>query len=350
MADNTSLHSSSLPSAQTDDDPVLRVRGPADLINVVPYLIGFHPVESLVVVGLAEGRVVVTIRMDLDNLADPAPLHEAVASMRRGGAESFLGMVFTLRPPAYGFPHWEAVAELDSAVATVSAPLQDVLLVGPERFWSYLCTDPTCCPPDGTERDHGDSGVAAAATYAGLVALPDRESLYRLLDPLPDEQRGALRPALEAAVEEEITAIAQAAQQRRNRSVVRALFAAARAADAGTLPNDPAQLARFGAALRGIEVRDALWMGIDDGRLDGEALWRHLARTLPSPFDAAPLFLLGWGSWRSGSGALAGIAAERALESDPSYTAAELLLGAVSGAVDPRSVPKLRRPARRCDR
>ena len=67
-----------------------------------------------------------------------------------------------------------------------------------------------------------------------------------------------------------------------------------------------------------------------------------MARRLPGPYDAAPLFLFGWASWRAGNGALAGIAAERAVTSDPAYSAADLLLAALSRGLDPRRLPRLR--------
>ncbi|HEY3736148.1 MAG TPA: DUF4192 family protein, partial [Jatrophihabitans sp.] len=102
------------------------------------------------------------------------------------------------------------------------------------------------------------------------------------------------------------------------------------------------EVVRFGAGLRAIEVRDAVWIAVDEGCLGSEQLWRELARRLPSPYDAAPLFLLGWTAFRTGSGALANIACDRALASDPDYSAAELLVVAVSRGVDPRRLPSLR--------
>jgi hypothetical protein len=49
--------------------PTLRVRGPGDLLQAVPYLLGFHPHASLVLIGLADGHLVVTVRIDLADLA-----------------------------------------------------------------------------------------------------------------------------------------------------------------------------------------------------------------------------------------------------------------------------------------
>ena len=119
---------------------------------------------------------------------------------------------------------------------------------------------------------------------------------------------------------------------------------AARAADRGTVDLPGETLAGFGAALRRTAVRDDVWSAADAGRFDGRDLWRDLARRLPGPYDAAPLFLYAWTSWRQGDGALANIACERVLASDPGYSAADLLLAALSQAVDPRRLPPMRVP------
>jgi hypothetical protein len=48
----------------------LKVRRPDDLLAVIPYLLGFHPDESLVAVFVRSGRVILTARMDLLPEAD----------------------------------------------------------------------------------------------------------------------------------------------------------------------------------------------------------------------------------------------------------------------------------------
>jgi hypothetical protein len=59
------------------------------------------------------------------------------------------------------------------------------------------------------------------------------------------------------------------------------------------------------------------------------------------PYDATPLFLAAWRCYRDGNGVLAGIAAERALASDPGYGAASLLSAAVAHGVPPGDLRKL---------
>jgi hypothetical protein len=339
--------------SSTDGAAVLSVRGPADLISAVPYLLGFHPRQSLVVVGMARSQVVVTMRTDLDDVAEAAALEHLIASMARGGAEAAVVVIYddTAGPFRDRRPWQGLVRQFAAATAAADVTLEDALLVSAGRFWSYACGDPRCCPREGIALPQ-HSPVAAAATFAGLVALPDRASVAQLLEPAGLLERLALQPALDAALETSLRALSLGSQAKLNRSATRALFARARAAQANgnTLPGEDDDLAQFAVALRRREVRDAVWTAIDDGRLSGDALWRLLAHRLPSPYDAAPLFLLGWDSWRQGNGALARMAADRALDSDPSYSAAGLLHAALTNGVDPRVMPRLRRRAQRCDR
>ena len=236
-----------------------------------------------------------------------------------------------------------------TAAATVGCEVIDVLLVVGDRWWSYTCSDSECCPDEGRQLPDDVSAFSAAATYAGMVALPDRDALAAVLDPLPDAERDRLHPLLADCENRAVRAVLDGHGGRHDRSVKRALFAAARRSDAPVEVSqrfeiDDSEVARFGVALAAPPLRDSLWMAADDRRLDGRALWLDLARRLPSPYDAAPLFLYGWCAWRAGNGALAGIAAERAVVSDPSYSAADLLLAALARGLDPRRLPKLRLP------
>jgi len=201
----------------------------------------------------------------------------------------------------------------------------------------------------GREIPGDASPAAAAATYAGLVALSDRDELRAALDPDDDATRALLEPLLAEQEHAVVAAALSGRPERRQRSVKRAIFAAAREADeslflggSGVLSDE--QVCRFATALGETPVRDSLWLAVDQRRLDGRVLWREIARRVPSPYDAAPLFLFGWASWRDGDGVSASIAVERALTSDPGYTAAELLGGALMHGLDPRRTPRLRMP------
>lgn len=344
-------------------EPVLTVRGAADLICAVPYLLGFHPADSLVVVGLDAGTVVVTIRVDLEiAVTDPGAVGDSLAGMRRGGASQLVVLVYDdMAAPYLGqetLAWTDLVLDVIDMAQALEVEVSEVILVAEDRYWSYPCYGRGCCPDEGTAVVTATSEIPARATYAGMVALPDRAAVQRLLDPEPIEQRTGRLPLIEKALDRAAAQIAAGQQARLDRSDIRALFAAARRLHRGepgeVRPErgggfDEATAARFAVALRRIEVRDAIWTGVDDGRLPGDACWRHLARLLPEPYDAAPLFLIGWAAWRRGDGATAQIAAERTLDSDPDYSAADLLHAVLAAAVDPRSMPKIRRRGRKYD-
>jgi hypothetical protein len=343
----------------TSDPAVLKVRGPGDLIEAVPYLLGFHPRDSLVLIGLGHDEdhdrdgVTITARLDLaDAVASHRVIDETVRAVTRSGAAGLVAVVFddNAIPEQGADLPWRALVEqIDESAEYGGVAMRDALLVSSGRWWSFTCADPDCCPSEGHALDGASSTAAATATYAGLVALPNRDELARTLAPQDVQRRRAVLPLLEAAEERAVQAILDGNGDRHHRSVKRALFAAARDADTALFPGRTGpltdeQVARFAVGLADIAVRDSVWLAVDQRRLDGRALWRELARRAPEPYDAAALFLFGWAEWRAGNGVLAGIAAERALTSDPNYTAAELLLGALRRGLDPHRTPRLRMP------
>lgn len=333
------------------DPPTARIHGPAELLQAIPYLLGFHPHDSLVLVGLQGTRLVVTARLDLSDAAEPGVIAHSISAMSGGGAGTVVGVVYDDDAAPAGGPTgaWTGLVAAVAADAAANAcNLSDVLVVAGRRWWSLCCADEACCPPSGRDLPATPSEFTAAATVQGVVALPDRAALAAVIDPVPHSIRAALEPIIEHFENAAVAAVLAGHTTRWDRSVKRALFTAARGAEAPgwSGPNDTT-VARFGVALGTVAIRDAVWMAIDDGRLPGRALWRDLARRLPAPYGAAPLFLFGWSAWRAGEGALANIAADRALESDPGYSAADLLVAALARGVDPRQLPKLRqrRPA-----
>jgi len=329
--------------SRSTDAPVHRISGPSELLAAVPYLLGFHPTDSLVLVGMRERRVVVTARLDLADTEQHGALEHAIGAMARGGAGSVIAVAY---PSTGSVPDWAGLARRLILIAgECRCGLADALLVRDGRWWSLVCTD-DCCPPEGRPIEPGTSAFEAFATYEGMVVLPDRAAVEEQLTPYPDEERARLDPLVEQEQRAAVRAVLRGEHQRRERSVKRGLFAVARASLAPRWqpPND-AEVVRFGVALAAIPFRDSTWLAVDAGRLDGRPLWLELARRLPSPLELAPLLLFGWSAWRAGEAAVAGMAADRALSVDPAYTAADLLMAAVTSGMNPHVMPRLRRSA-----
>jgi hypothetical protein len=324
----------------TTDKPALRITGPADLISAVPYLLGFHPQDSLVLVGLADSHLVVTARLDLDAVNNEI-LTDTVGAIVRGGTTDLIAAVYTnISHPtsAAKLPERSIIDMVGGIAELAGVSLLECLLVTGGRWWSYSCESPACCPLDGRAVTDTTTVFQTQAVVAGLTVAPTRDSLAETFTAVPNRRDLAELVARHEYLE--ASAALNGTRDAWTRSATRAVFAAHRDAQAGRVPADD-DVARFGVALRSYGVRDALWMAIDDGRLTGMGLWVNLARRLPSPHDATPLFLAAWCAFRDGNGAVAGIAAAKALESDPDYSAADLLLTALARGIDPRRLPRL---------
>ena len=79
----------------TTESPTLRVTGPAELLGAVPYLLGFHPEESLVVIGLDDTKVIVSARVDLADAETPGVLPDLFDAIKRGTATRAVAAIFT---------------------------------------------------------------------------------------------------------------------------------------------------------------------------------------------------------------------------------------------------------------
>jgi hypothetical protein len=347
-----------------DADPPLTVRlsDPGDVAAALPHLIGFRPRESLVAVSLrgATGRRLgLTARVDL-----PAPEHRRqvvgglVRSLLTDRPDAVLLVVVSedaddpsLAPSGTAgvaeLPHRALVHEVLLAFDAAGVPVREVLLVRRGRWWSYDCDQPCCAPAAGTPLPAGTSPLAAAAALTGQVVEGDRAALVRRIAPVGFlAAEGVLRACDE--VGDELT--------RRTAdlgwdAVADESWAAVLAAVEGAGPGSVRRLsdrevARLAWGLRDVDLRDrALQLALGRSAAAAEAVWTELTRRSPAPLDAAPATLLAVTAWVRGDGAMANVALERALTSEPGYTFARLLRSALDMCLRPAEVRRLIREA-----
>jgi hypothetical protein len=324
----------------TDHLPTgVTLRTPTDVLAAVPYLLGFHPSDSVVVIGLRRTRVVFNVRADL-------PVPGTDASVLAGQLADVLTVQGAERALVVGYGD---AGRVTRAVLAVGEALQDrgvavceLLRVADGRYWSYLCASPECCPAEGTPYDTAGTEIAAAATFAGRVVLPDRSTLERVLDPPVD------LATLEAATDEAAAVLAGEVRKGGRRRVARrALGAALRAYRAGDRL-DGGALARLVVLVAELDVRDLAWQRIltDGDDLDPHVdLWRDATRHARPDLAAAPATLLAVAAWRAGDGALAWVALDRAFAIDPAYSLARLLAEALTHALPPSVMDDLVPPS-----
>ncbi|BCJ39013.1 hypothetical protein Athai_65160 [Actinocatenispora thailandica] len=312
--------------------PAIRLNGPADLLAVIPYLLGFHPADSLVVVGLQDGRIGFCFRADL---ADPPATERIVAML---AAQSLTGVILAGYGPAERVePVGDAVAR---ALADAGQPVLDRLRTHGGRFWSAACHRADCCPPGGRPVP-APSRVAAEATLAGLVALPTRDELAGQIAPITGPDRVAMERATHRA-ELRVQSLLDgapspaAAAERMLTDGLAAVRDAARryrADPAARLTDDEA--AWLGVVLAATQVRDEAWLLAERDLAGARALWTDVMRRVTDEYLPAPAALTGFVCWQQGDGAVGMMALGRALAVDPSYSMALLLSQALAGGLPP---------------
>jgi hypothetical protein len=311
----------------------LRLRSPADVVSAIPYLIGFHPTDSVVVLACDDTRGAYAVRLDV-TAQDALLEHVALLVAGRRPAGVILA--------GYGTEErvTPMVERVRDRLSAHGVRLREALRVDKDRYWSYLCSDTTCCPPEGTYVDVTNSPIAAAAIAGGMVALPDRHELERMLAPAGGDttQRAAERAErrLAAWAEDDVDSV-PARIVAEGVPLVRTVI---ERACAGSPPLGDEEVAWLGLLLVSLRVRDEAWVRMNEPDLQTHIrLWRHVLTRVKEPYAAAPACLLSFAAWRAGEGALANIALDRALAADPHYSMARLLQELFISGLPPWSVP-----------
>lgn len=296
-----------------------RIACPGDLLAVLPFLLGFHPSDSLVVVGTHGTAVTFVARIDLpvdEPAAVAGPVADLVARQDVDGA-----LLVGYGPAPRADPALVALRDL------LAVPVRAVLRVTGSRYWSVDRPGP------GVEFDPAASPLAAAAAYAGVVALPDRQALAALVAPAEGSARAAMGAAADRARVRLSRLPGALAVRGAGRAAVREAVARQRAG--GRLTDD--EVAWLTVLLRTDVVRDFAWQAIDDP-VPHAALWTDVVRRASPELAAAPAGLLSFAAWRAGEGALASVAAARALEVDPAYSMARLMADILARGVPPSTL------------
>ncbi|GAA3875820.1 DUF4192 domain-containing protein [Streptomyces sedi] len=364
-------HSESL-SPLTVTDNRVTLSGPADLADALPYLLGYHPDDSIVILGLhgpqgrLGGRIRTGIPSDTANWPETARQLAAclVEASSAHGARPDAAVLYLSQDPPEGADPAETAERLRplaqlvrTACGELDVPVYEALYVSQERYLSYSA-------PDGRAEGErlsllprvGRSPMAAAAAFAGVRVRGSLKEMRRRLVPLD----GEVAVQQERGFDEAVAGLApRMVGPRTEQDVVRdemvdlvdSLLHRFRRVPAPRDPEPAAADARDDALLTSSEaarlvlgLQDRLTRDIAAGWMEGPdaqtalRLWRALSRRCVGTFEthaAAPLTLAGWVSWSTGDDVSARVALARALELDPEYVFARLLYQACNEEIDP---------------
>lgn len=302
----------------------LKARGAADILAVVPYLLGFHPWDSLVIVVVRDRKVELCARVDLPppDLVDV--MGQQVAEI---AAQQTADGVVLIAYTSDG----ELASQVLLAAVIHLEPIEvlDALHADGSRWRSYLCNEPSCCPPEGVAYDLDSSPLAAEAVFAGLRAAPNRREIEAVVAGPAAHELDALIEAADS-IAETISSWDRTQSAAEMQSRIAAYLAEPRILD----PTDCLWLAVLAVDLH---VRDLAWSMIGrDQADDHDQLWRQVVRWTPEPYELAPLCLLGIAAWVNGNGALQVCCIERAIELNPRYTMINIVSDINTRALPPQ--------------
>ncbi|OLT48586.1 hypothetical protein BJF85_12460 [Saccharomonospora sp. CUA-673] len=183
----------------------ITLRGPGEIIAAVPYLLGFHPRDSVVLVahagrspsargpGADRADVGHVLRMDIPPEDMVVELRaDLEATLRPSLAEATavtVVIVGGVAEPGGGPAHQALMTELASLLTAVGVPIARALWT-PEitkgaPWCDYARSDSAGSGPadrDGVVPDPWASTLAAASAHAGHITYPSREAMERSLE------------------------------------------------------------------------------------------------------------------------------------------------------------------------
>jgi hypothetical protein len=354
---------------------IVKAQNAADFLALVPYLVGFHPHDSIVLVAFSGNRTRGAMRFDLPK-TDAALACKRIATTMIGmlcklpEVDALVPVVFTddrFVPPV---PHRPFIEAIIHRAGLAGFFVRDALCLASDGWGSYLDDD---CPPAGHPLDEiNASGIGErlpghARRALGMVTdgavIPEvdfgtRERIARLLlryrDAAHDADSVELGPlgaafdtdgplpvfplprlielALDldpSRIEDRDAAFLLWFLQRpvgRDAMMLQLAFGPAAGfrvlfGEAAFIDGDDSIVRESAALLSGDGPRP------DPRRITaGITVLTAVTALAPKSARPAPLCVLAWLHWALGRGSVAGILVEKALTIDPDYGFARLLL------------------------
>lgn len=328
---------------------------PSDILAAVPHLVGFRPVESLVLIAVRgtdrAARLGVTLRADLPPVDQQYHLVEYLLNGPIGRRK--VDGVFVVVVGGHG--HGRDAPDRDDP----APPQRELVRVFREIFgaagvsvlhamWApeirtgagWRCYDEDEC--QGVISDSSASPLAATLAAAGVVTFESRREWEQLVAPDASEILARRSARLDAMYEDLEQRGGPADGAQRDIEIV---FAAIRRVDAGA-PLTEDDLLRVLIAVSDTRVRDvALSMALGEWAGAAERLWTDLVRKAPEPELAEVAALLAYSAYLRGDGALASVALERIEATRPDHRLGTLLRQALDAGVSPTELAVIARDA-----
>lgn len=318
---------------------------PHDLLAAVPFLIGYHPTNSLVIVSLKDDAIGMAMRVDYPTPESDTeePYGSLAFHLLRDGAEGVLVVAYVPDDRSDGE---EVLRDIELAMVRANIPLRESLLIAHGRWRSVLCTDSDCCPAEGKILPEISTSRVAVEQVAQGRPMPfaDVDGLTDSIAPLALSRDLDFLASIHSYCIDPDSSEIQSAQRGSATSVIDLVARFVDGSLGKDCESDLELMARVIAGVGDIQVRDFALGSHDETSINSYwAMWRYLVRIAPAGFVAPIAVLFAALSYERGEGALAQRALDRALSDDPSYSLAALLRRVFSAGWPPESFAAMRK-------
>lgn len=309
-----------------------------DLITAVPFLIGFHPNDSLVLISVKDGAIGVALRIDIPASITSDEIDLLAHHFIRDEAEAALLVAYMPEGRSDGDL---LLISIGAGLIRNGIDIHESLVISAGRYRSIICRDQGCCPPNGRVIPAiEDSKIAAEHVVAG-IPMPYAD-IAELVDSIAADpqslQRNWASVISNFYIKEDAVEIGAL-----RRDGVEAMELLLDEFRMGRGPTDQILVARVIGRLSDVQIRDyAMGVHQEDTYDLYFAMWRELLRLAPTGYIAPIACIVAAMSYESGDGALAQRALDRAIADDASYPLAALLRRVFNAGWPPQSFAQMR--------
>jgi hypothetical protein len=309
-----------------------------DVVCAVPYLVGYPPIDELVVLAIRDGLLRSTLHLGLPT-GDDLPL--LVLDLALTLRDRFMDAAIVA---GYGEPDTvdPVLRALGQVLDGIDVRVCDLLRVHEGRYWSLLRCD-WASDSAGTPFDVASSQIAAEATLAGMSYLPSRAAYEAQVRLVPAVRRQGMAAASARVVrhlvgpdggQHRIDAALNQPDPLLVRAGVAALDRGLRTCEERRPLSDD-DIAALSVTASCPAVLGLAWDRIDNepDRAVHQDLWREVFCRAERGFTAAAGCLFANAAWRHGELLLARLAVQRVLDEHPEHHLAMLMLTALNSGL-----------------
>ena len=310
---------------------------PHDLLAAIPFLIGYHPENSLVLVALKDDSVGMAMRVDMPTDIAPESYDLLASHFQREAADAALIVAYV---DSETDPE-PVLINTSAALLRSGISIKESLIVSDGRYRSMLCHDSECCSPLGSPiPDIDSSRIAAEHVIAGHpMPFANVSGLVQSIAALPS--------AMEESWQSEVRTFWIESDSENlidlQRDGATAVIDLAGEYAQGRGAEDRELVARVIGRISDIQVRDYALGSHNEETEDAYwQMWRELLLIAPRGFVAPIASIFAALAYERGEGALAHKALDRALADDERYSLALLLRRVFTAGWPPQSFSAMR--------